>query len=37
MQMRYFQMGAVDVPAEVSERFLRQTILLVRGLFDRYE
>ena len=29
MEMRYFQMGAVNVPDEVAERFLRQATLLV--------
>ncbi|XP_076455532.1 uncharacterized protein LOC143290122 isoform X2 [Babylonia areolata] len=31
MEMKYFQMGLVDVPDEVSERFLRQTILLIEA------
>lgn len=31
MEVRYFQMGAVGVPDEVSERFLRQTILLIEA------
>lgn len=31
MEMKYFQMGAVDIPEEVSERFLRQTVLLIEA------
>ncbi|XP_070187384.1 uncharacterized protein [Littorina saxatilis] len=29
MEMRYFQMGVIDAPSEVTERLLQQTLLLV--------
>ncbi|KAL8607360.1 hypothetical protein ACOMHN_039510 [Nucella lapillus] len=31
MDLKHFQMGAVGIPEEVSERFLRQTLLLIEA------